>query len=126
MTLWILAAVGAGGAAGSLLRYAVGRWMSSRNRRAFHATLLVNAFGSFGTGLLAGTQAASDNPVWYALLGTGFLGGLTTYSTLNVQKVLLWRSNRRRLFRYAAAVYGFGALALAAGLAFARLAAWSG
>ena len=126
MTLWILAAVGAGGAAGSLLRYAVGRWLASRNRRAFYATLLVNTVGSFGVGLLAGTQAAADDPVLSALLGTGFLGGLTTYSTLNVQKVLLWRSDRRRLFRYAAAAYGFGALALAAGLALARLAAFNG
>jgi len=126
MTLWILAAVGAGGAAGSLLRYAVGRWLASRNRRAFYATLLVNTVGSFGVGLLAGTQAAADFPALSALLGTGFLGGLTTYSTLNVQKVFLWRSDRRRLFRYAAASYGFGAIALAAGLAIARLAACGG
>jgi len=121
LTLWIMVAVGAGGAAGSLVRYAVGRRAVSRTRHAFHATLLVNTFGSFGAGLLAGWEELASFPVLSMLLVTGFLGGLTTYSTLNVQKVLLWRSDRRRLFRYVAASYGFGALALAAGLAIARL-----
>lgn len=122
MTLWIVIAVGTGGAAGSLVRYAAGKWAVSRNGNPFMATLLVNTFGSFGAGWLAGSALSASSPLLSAWVGTGFLGGLTTYSTLNVQKVLLWRSDRRRLFRFAAASYAFGALALAAGLALARLA----
>jgi CrcB protein len=45
-------------------------------------TLLVNVTGSFVLGLLFGTAASADA---LALLGTGFCGGLTTYSAFAVQ-----------------------------------------
>ena len=44
------------------------------------ATLLVNVLGSLLLGLLAGAGADA-----YALLGTGFCGALTTYSSFMVQ-----------------------------------------
>ena len=47
-----------------------------------YGTLLVNVAGSFLLGLLSGAAIAGDG---LALLGVGFCGGLTTYSSFAVQ-----------------------------------------
>jgi CrcB protein len=75
----LLVALGAG--FGAPLRYLTGHWL---DRRLPWGTLLVNLFGSAMLGALLG--AAVDGN-WLALLGTGFCGGLTTYSTFAVQTV---------------------------------------
>lgn len=98
--------VGAGGAVGAVARYGASRWFARRGAPSFAATLLVNLAGSLAIGLLIGRQAALEHPELYALVGTGFLGGLTTFSTLNVQKAQLARERAgRTLARYAAATY---------------------
>jgi CrcB protein len=52
------------------------------DRRTPWGTLLVNVAGSFVLGLVVGAEASSAA---LALLGTGFCGGLTTYSAFAVQ-----------------------------------------
>jgi CrcB protein len=60
-----------GGAAGAVARFVLGRALPGRP-----GTFAVNVVGSLALGLLA--EAAPDP---YALLGIGFCGALTTFST---------------------------------------------
>jgi CrcB protein len=75
------------GAAGAIARFrmdsAVSAWFPSEFPLG---TLAVNLSGSFGLGLLAGL-ATSDELAF--LLGTGFAGGYTTFSTWMVESVRL-------------------------------------
>lgn len=73
--------VALGAAVGAPLRYLVGLAL---DRRVPWGTLTVNLVGSFVLGLLVG-EAIEGRP--YALLGIGFCGGLTTYSSFAVQSV---------------------------------------
>jgi fluoride exporter len=72
--------VALGAFVGAPLRYALGSWLDSA--RFPTGTLVVNVAGSFLLGLLS-ALALSDHAV--ALLGTGFCGGFTTYSSFAVQ-----------------------------------------
>lgn len=56
------------------------------------ATLIINVTGSFLLGLLTGLGA--DHAEIVMVLGTGFLGGFTTFSTASVELVRLVRSER--------------------------------
>lgn len=81
--------VGLGGAAGSMARYAAGLIVPGPG-----GTLIVNVFGAFLLGLLVETvlRLTARSPEdseralrlrrWRLLLGTGVLGGFTTYSLL--------------------------------------------
>ncbi len=73
--------VALGAAVGAPLRYLAGHWL---DRQVHWGTLLVNLLGSAMLGVLVG--AAVDRH-WLAMLGTGFCGGLTTYSAFAVQAV---------------------------------------
>jgi len=95
-----------GAAVGSPLRFLVGRWL---DRHVHWGTLLVNLVGSFVLGALVG--AAVDGH-WFALLGTGFCGGLTTYSAFSVQSVDAFEKSRRRGPAYVVMTVG-GCLAMA-------------
>ena len=73
--------VALGAAVGAASRYLAG---VSLDRRLHWGTLAVNLVGSFVLGALVGA-AVDGNEL--ALLGTGFCGGLTTYSSFAVQSV---------------------------------------
>ena len=74
---WALVALGA--AVGAPVRYVAGHLLDGR----FHAgTILVNWAGSLLLGLFSGLGLTGHT---LALLGTGFCGGLTTYSSFAVQ-----------------------------------------
>jgi len=113
--------VGIGGAAGTLLRYFAGRFFAARKKPNYAGTLTVNLVGSLAMGLLIGLGWERENGAAYAFAGIGVLGGLTTYSTLNVQKATLSRAGAgRTLALYLAATYvgGFASTALGVGLGF--------
>lgn len=80
-----LALVGLGGATGTLLRWGVGHVLPSQHGLPW-ATVLVNLVGSFALGFLLdvllrrGPESVADRDL-RLLLGTGFLGGFTTFST---------------------------------------------
>ncbi|WP_287021828.1 CrcB family protein [Cohnella sp.] len=117
MNGWMLAClVGIGGSAGALLRYGASRWNARRKGKPHLATLAVNLTGSLLLGLMAGGNLRVSHAEVYAFAGTGIMGGLTTYSTLNVQKAEMARArNWRQLAGYAAATYLGGWAAFAAG-----------
>lgn len=78
--LQILALVALGGALGAVVRYGL-----SVALPALSATVLINVAGSFALGLLVGLRPHGR---WSRpFLGTGVLGGFTTFSTLAVQAV---------------------------------------
>ena len=109
--------LGLAGATGAAARFALSEWATKRWPGTFPlATLLINVTGAFALGLLiavggAGSALAQER----LLLGTGFLGGYTTFSTLSYDTHSLYRSGQSR----AAWLNVLGSLAI--GLAAAAL-----
>lgn len=103
----------AGGAVGALARYLV-RWVVP------WSTIWVNVAGSALLGLLAGLGSAL--PGWVGtLVGVGFCGALTTYSTFALEAVELGRSRARATAaRYVAVTLVAGIAAAVLGVAIGR------
>jgi fluoride exporter len=81
-------------------------------------TTLINVSGSFLLGLLGGLALRHGLPTSvHLVLGTGFLGGYTTFSTASVETVRLLQ-DRRWL---AAVANGFGLVVVASAAAAAGL-----
>ena len=81
-----LALVAAGGAAGAMLRFLVGHWVTQAAPGLPLGTFFVNVIGSFAMGILA--VSLMERPgawVHFApLLMPGLLGGFTTFSAFFV------------------------------------------
>ena len=79
---------GAGGA-GCGARYLIAQWLGPRPFP--YATLIVNLIGSFLIALIleASLRVASFPPNLRLALTTGFMGGLTTYSSFNYETTTL-------------------------------------
>ncbi|MHC6226251.1 fluoride efflux transporter CrcB [Pseudomonas sp. X10] len=116
----LVAAVSAGGVAGTLLRFAAGNLVNAYWPRHFYlGTLAVNLIGCLLIGLLYGLFLHRPLvPVELrAGLIVGFLGGLTTFSSFSLDTVRLLESGQAPLaFGYAAASVLGGLLATWAGL----------
>jgi len=105
----VLLAVFAGGAIGAVARVALAQAWAAEQATWPWATFVANVLGA---GLLGAVEARRDlsGPA-RGLLGPGLCGALTTFSTLQVELVLLLDAGRAPL----AAAYA--AASLAAGLA---------
>jgi CrcB protein len=81
-----------GAAVGAPLRYVVDRLVQRRHESVFPwGTLVVNVVGSFVLGLLVSAAADGDlSADLVTLVGTGFCGALTTYSTLSYETLRLF------------------------------------
>lgn len=83
-----------GGGIGAGARYLLDGAIIRGRKDAFPlGILVVNIVGSFLLGLLTGVPQVS--PAWLAIVGTGVLGGFTTFSTVAVETVLLAQRRRR-------------------------------
>ena len=105
-----------GAAVGAPLRYLTDRLVQSRHDSLFPwGTLTVNVVGSLVLGALAGAGTAVPHGV-LALVGVGFCGALTTYSTFSYETL---RLAEEKAYFYAVVnavvtiVAGLGAAALA-------------
>lgn len=117
----LFALVAAGGAAGTLCRHGIDEAIDT-DRLFPLATFVVNVSGSFALGmLLAVLLVRSTDHGLRLLLGTGFLGGYTTYSALAAQTDTLLRGDHAALgLAYAAGSVLAGLLAALAGVATGR------
>lgn len=84
-------AVGGGAALGAWLRWGLGLWLGNAHAQIQLGTLAANLAGGYLVGLLLGVFAALPQlaPEWRLFLITGFLGGLTTFSTFSGEAMLL-------------------------------------
>ena len=92
-------AVALAGGVGAMWRYILDTYVSRRfGRVAPVGTITVNAIGSFVLGLIAGLVAHHGIPGSYeSVIGVGFCGGLTTFSTASFETVRLLREGFYRV-----------------------------
>ena len=85
-------AVGAGAAIGAWLRWGLSLWLNTRNASVPLGTLAANLIGGFLVGLAVAyfNKHADLSPAWRLFAVTGFLGGLTTFSTYSAEVVTLF------------------------------------
>jgi CrcB protein len=117
--MWKLIAISLAGAVGTGARYAISAGMLRWLGPAFPlGTLTVNVLGSFALAIVM--ELAGDRQIAGVsaklVLGTGLLGGFTTYSSFNLETL--------RLFEQGA--YGRGALYVSATVVVCLLAALAG
>lgn len=84
-------AVGLGAAAGAWLRWGLGLWLNPALPELPLGTLSANLVGGYLIGLAVAffMQHPGLSPEWRLLVITGFLGGLTTFSTFSAETVTL-------------------------------------
>jgi CrcB protein len=109
-----LAAVAIAGGIGAGLRFLVDRMVMRRRHpdRYPLGILIVNVTGTFALGMLVGSGTSLLPAPLVTIIGTGLLGGYTTFSTVSVETVLLAERGLRSLA--AANVIGTLTLALLA------------
>lgn len=83
--------VGLGAAIGAWLRWGLGLWLNPVLPELPMGTLLSNLIGGYLVGLAVAVfmQHPGLSPEWRLLIITGFLGGLTTFSTFSAETVTL-------------------------------------
>lgn len=107
----------AGACLGAPLRFLVDRWARENSSAGtILGTLIVNVAGSFVLGVVAGWPQAPD---WaLPLVGVGFCGALTTFSTLAFETWVFFEERAWRPFAANLALsLGLGLLAVWAGYA---------
>lgn len=89
----------AAGAAGAVTRFVVDALIKQRWRSSFPlGTVLINVTGSLLLGALAGIVLFDgQSSTWQTIVGTGFCGGYTTFSTASFETVRLVEQGRRML-----------------------------
>lgn len=89
MLIYSFLAVGAGAAFGAWLRWGLGVWLNPMLTELPLGTLMSNLVGGYLVGLAIALfmQHPGLSPEWRLLIMTGFLGGLTTFSTFSAETV---------------------------------------
>ena len=87
--------IAVGAAVGAPARYLTDRSVQSRHETVFPwGTLIVNIVASLVLGVITGASVRLD-PHLVALIGTGFCGALSTYSTFSYETMRLLQDGTR-------------------------------
>ncbi|MFR9806701.1 fluoride efflux transporter CrcB [Pseudonocardia sp. RS010] len=122
----VVGAVAAGGALGAEARYGLGSALPHVPAQWPWSTLLANVTGCVLIGILMVviTELVDAHPLVRPLLGVGFLGGYTTFSTYTVDTLALARTGHLPwAIGYVVATPVLAVLGAAAGAAVARVGA---
>ncbi len=103
-----------GASVGALARWRLGLWLSSPGSVLPWGTLAANLIGGYLIGVcVAVFQALPQlDPAWRLALVTGFLGGLTTFSSFSAEVVAMLVQQRYALALGTAGLHVLGSLAL--------------
>ncbi|HET7724304.1 MAG TPA: fluoride efflux transporter CrcB [Propionibacteriaceae bacterium] len=84
------------GGLGAVARFVVDGLIRGRVRSIGSiGTIVINVTGAIALGIIAGLVAAHvAQPDWQLVIGTGFLGGYTTFSTTSFETVRLVQQGR--------------------------------
>ncbi len=102
-----------GASAGALARWGLGLWLTPGGVLPW-GTLAANLIGGYLIGVaIAAFQAMPQlDPVWRLLLITGFLGGLTTFSSFSAEVVEFLMAERYGLALLTAGLHVLGSLGM--------------
>ena len=111
-------AIGVGAALGAVLRWLLGLWLNALVPTLPPGTLAANVIGGYlvGVAVVYFTHSGHLPAEWRLFVITGFLGGLTTFSTFSAEVMRLLTDGR----------LGWALAAMAAHLAGSLLATWAG
>lgn len=103
-----------GASVGALSRWGLGLWLSQPSSLIPWGTLAANLIGGYLVGVALGAfQLLPElDPAWRLALVTGFLGGLTTFSSFSAEVVTLLMQGRLALAAGTAGLHLAGSLAL--------------
>jgi fluoride exporter len=108
--------VSIGGFFGAMSRFAISR-IQTKSGFPF-ATLTVNLIGAFLLGLLLGLDVQGS---LYSLVGIGFMGAFTTFSTLMLEAVNLKKAEKKKMYySYLLSSYAIGIILAVCGLIVGR------
>jgi fluoride exporter len=84
-------AVGLGAALGAWLRWGLGVWLNALHHLFPMGTAAANLSGAYLIGIAVGFFSGHPDlsPEWRLLVVTGFLGGLTTFSSFSAESMIL-------------------------------------
>lgn len=104
-------AISIGASIGALSRWGLGLWLTPGGLIPW-GTLAANLIGGFLIGVCIAAFEAMPNldPVWRLALVTGFLGGLTTFSSFSAEVVIFLMDARYGLAAATATVHVLGSL----------------
>jgi CrcB protein len=107
-------AIAVGAALGAWLRWGLGVWLNGLLPMLPPGTLLANLVGGYliGAAVAFFAQHPDVPPAWRLFIVTGFLGGLTTFSTFSVEVVHNLQSGRVGWALATAAVHLLGSVAM--------------
>lgn len=111
MTPLLFAGIAVAGGIGAAARMVLDGLIRSRLAGATPwGTIAINVSGSLVLGFLTGLAAGNLLPAeWFLIIGTGFLGGYTTFSTASYETIRLLEQRAW----WASAMSGLGTLVLA-------------
>jgi CrcB protein len=116
MSGYAFLAVFCGAGLGALLRWGLGAWLNPVFPTIPLGTVAANLLGGFLVGVAIAYFAHNSHlaPEWRLLVITGFMGGLTTFSTFSVEVVHLLQRQEPLWALATAGVHLMGSLALTA------------
>src|SRR4051812_47445140 len=102
-----------GASIGALSRFWLGLWLNPAAAMPL-GTLAANLIGGYLIGIVVAVfqQMPQIDAVWRLAIITGFLGGLTTFSSFSAEVVILLQSERYTLALSTAGVHVLGSLLL--------------